>query len=67
MTKKSSIRKSRTASSRARARSGSSKNEFQWVEMTDPDVEKLKANITHSLLQCEEAINKLLVEVRIFS
>ena len=31
------------------------------------DVEKLKANITHSLLQCEEAINKILVEVRIFS
>ena len=67
LTKKSSIRNSLITSSRARARSGSSRTDFQWVEMTDSDVEKLKANIAHSLLQCEEAINKILVEVRIFS
>jgi hypothetical protein len=35
----------------------------KWVEMSEEDVRILKRNILSSLQQCEEALNKCIVEV----
>jgi hypothetical protein len=37
----------------------------KWVEMSEGDVRVLKRNILSSLQQCEEALNKCIVEVSI--